>query len=74
MGCCMRTYEVSLANEKLTVIMVVDGKATSTIIVPMADQEVVERALEDLFEYAYLDGKLDARHPKPSRNKPSGQD
>ena len=60
----MRTYEVTLTNDKLTVTMVIDGKKTSTIIIPTSEHEVLESALEELLEYAYLDGKIDERISK----------
>jgi len=57
----VRTYEVEISDDSMIVLIVVDRKIASTIIVPRLDAEKMGSAFEELLETAYLDGKMDER-------------
>jgi hypothetical protein len=60
----MRTYEAKISDGDLIVI-IMDEFKTSKLIIPMSDAQVLENALAELLQNAYLEGKMEGRSSLP---------
>lgn len=66
----MKNYAADVSNDDLLVIITGTDKS-ATIVIPINDREALARAIEELLNAAYLDGKAAGRERPPAANKNS---
>lgn len=60
----MKSYQVEVSDDDLLVVITGNEKS-KTIVIPIADDEALAKAIEDLLKEAYLEGKADGRTQPP---------
>jgi hypothetical protein len=61
----MKSYAADVSDDDLVVIVSGADKPT-TIVIPIADHEALARAIEELLNATYLDGRAEGRERPPS--------